>query len=88
VRRSLSLPLCASCAPHNVPLRVELMRSSNLRTVSYDTVSQTLTIEFRSATSYRYFRVPFAVYAGLIRAPSPGGYFVAQIRDRYSFRKI
>lgn len=70
------------------PLRVHLTGSSNLRAVSYDTASQALTVEFLNATVYRYARVPYAVYAGLVRASSHGSYFARHIRNQYSFRKL
>ncbi|MDB5412583.1 MAG: hypothetical protein JWR10_918 [Rubritepida sp.] len=36
---------------------------------------------------YDYYSVPRAIYDGLCRAPSKGGYYNTSIRDRYSRRR-
>ena len=42
-----------------------------------------LVIDFDHGASYRYYGVPRSVYNGLLRAPSKGKYFNANIRNRY-----
>jgi hypothetical protein len=49
---------------------------------------QTLEIEFHEGGVYQYFTVPGEVSAGLLRAPSHGKYFWANIRHRYPYKKI
>lgn len=55
--------------------------------VAYDETSHTLTLEFRSGTTYDYFDVPLHVYEGLIGAASAGTYFAHNIRDVYRFAR-
>ena len=62
--------------------------SSNLRSVGYDSTSQTLEIEFNSGSIYQYFDVPSTVHSSLISAGSKGSYFQAFIKDRYRYHKI
>lgn len=64
------------------------VRSSNLRAAAYDSVSQVLTVEFRSGSAYTYQPVPRNVYAGLLAAGSHGRYFHTWIRGRYPYRRI
>ena len=62
--------------------------SSNLESVGYDVLEETLHIRFRSGrTIYVYSRVPAQTYRDLMRAPSKGHYFDAYIKNRYSFTK-
>jgi hypothetical protein len=63
------------------------VQSSDLEAVDYDW-SGTLTIAFRTGGVYEYYHVPHSEYAGLMRADSHGKYFHAQIKGRYSHRRI
>lgn len=62
--------------------------SSNLRSVGYDQMSQTLEIEFTSGSVYQYFNVPVSVYRGLMGASSHGEYFAQNIRNVYRYRQV
>ncbi len=63
--------------------------SSNLASVGYDPVQQTLEIEFHSGSVYQYSGVPADVYAGLMSATSHGRYFDAFIKKAgYRYRQI
>jgi hypothetical protein len=62
--------------------------SSDLGAADFDDWSGTLTIEFNSGGVYEYDNVPRSEYVGLLRADSHGKYFHAQIKNRYSCRKI
>ncbi|HEX8087765.1 MAG TPA: KTSC domain-containing protein [Blastocatellia bacterium] len=61
--------------------------SSNLASVGYDYDTQTLEIEFKGGSIYRYPNVPESIYAGLMNAGSKGGYFNSHIKNR-PFRKV
>lgn len=63
------------------------VESSNLKSVGYDEGSQVLEIEFRNGRVYRYTGVPRSVYQDLMRAPSLGRYFIANIRDDYGYER-
>jgi len=62
--------------------------SSDLQSVGYDATTCTLEIKFHSGGIYQYFKVPEAIYRGLIAASSHGKYFHAYIKDLYSYQKI
>lgn len=64
------------------------LRSSNLSFADYDPASETLTIGFRSGSTYAYEGVDEATYEGLLAAPSAGAYFAAVIRDGYPSRRV
>jgi KTSC domain len=63
--------------------------SSNLTSVGYDSISQTLEVEFNHGGIYQYSGVPASVYADLMAASSHGQYFDRYIKKAgYSYRKI
>ena len=57
------------------------VQSSDIRSVGYDSKTETLEVEFVSKSIYQYFRVPEDVYEGLMNASSKGGYFAKAIKD-------
>ena len=58
-----------------------VVNSSAIRAVGYD--GHTLTVEFHTGRIYDHPGVPYAVYAGLMRASSKGWYYNTHIRGRY-----
>ena len=63
------------------------VQSSDLAAVGYNGWG-TLVIEFHSGGVYEYYGVPYSEYVALMNASSHGKYFHANIKDRYSYRKI
>jgi hypothetical protein len=63
------------------------LRSSNLASAEYDAEAQSLTITFRSGSTYTYSGVDEGTYEGLLSASSPGKYFADQIKDTFSWTK-
>ena len=59
--------------------------SSNLKSVGYDRAHRILEIEFQNGRVYRYRGVPPEEYEALLKAPSLGRYFIANIRDEYGY---
>ncbi len=57
--------------------------SQAIAAVGYDPQTLRLRIRFVEGHSYDFHGVPAAVFQGLLRAPSKGGYYNAHIRDRY-----
>lgn len=57
--------------------------SSAMYRVEYDEQTRQLDIWFNGTGRYSYYRVPPAIYTGLLAAASKGSYFNAHIRDRY-----
>ena len=54
--------------------------SSNLKSVGFDSFTQTLEIEFRNRSVYQYALVPAEIYAALMQASSKGRFFDHRIR--------
>jgi len=69
-------------------MRVCAVESTTLAVVAYDEARGLLQLEFRSRAVYRYFDVPDKVHEGLLRAPSPGRYFNAEIRGRFRHARV
>jgi hypothetical protein len=67
----------------------EPVRSSTLSSIGYDEASQTLEVEFLSGDLYQYARVPAAVHAGLMAAPSHGKYFDLHVKKAgYDYAQV
>ncbi len=62
--------------------------SSNIKSIGYDGVSETLEIEFNNGGIYEYAGNSEAVYSALMKAESHGSYFHRHIREKYRHRKI
>jgi hypothetical protein len=62
--------------------------SSDLASVGYDAASQTLEIEFKATGVYRYFSVPADLYQSLLSTPSPGKFFLANIKGKFAWEKV
>jgi len=62
--------------------------SSNIRSIGYDSESQTLEIEFHNGSVYSYFDVPESIYNALMSASSHGSFFHRHIKDRFRWTKI
>ncbi len=62
--------------------------STNIRSIGYDSESQTLEIEFRSGGIYQYIKVPESLYNALLSASSIGSFFHRYIKDKFQWRKI
>jgi len=62
--------------------------SSNIRSIGYDSKSQTLEIEFHSGSIYQYFDVPESIYNALMSASSHGSFFHRHIKGRFRWTKI
>ncbi len=63
------------------------LKSSNIASADYSEETRALTITFRSGGVYIYADMPETKYAGLLAAPSPGRYFDAEIKGKYSFTR-
>jgi hypothetical protein len=65
-------------------------KSTNIAAAGYDPVSQVLAIRFHGSGGkvHHYMQVEPAVAAAFDKAPSPGRYFIQQIRDCYGFEVI
>lgn len=62
--------------------------SSNLKSVGYDPVTQTLEVEFHSGGVYQYYGVPVEEFEALMAAKSHGQYLSRYIRNVYHYRQV
>ena len=70
-----------------MPIERQPVVSSDVASIGYDDATQTLEIEFRATGVYRYFSVPRTVYDALLATPSPGKYFLQNIKGKYAWEK-
>jgi KTSC domain len=66
----------------------EFVTSSNIRSVGYDSKSETLEIEFNNGTVYQYYNVPSPVFDELMMAPSVGKFFNSQIKNSFPYARV
>jgi hypothetical protein len=59
------------------------VKSSNLKSVGYDSKTGTLEVEFNSGAVHQYHGVLPHLHTKLMAAKSPGSYFHAEIRDKH-----
>lgn len=64
------------------------VNSSNLDSVDYNHLTETLTIQFLSGHVYEYYNVPKFIYEGLMSAPSKGKYHHRYIKNSYNYHRI
>jgi hypothetical protein len=64
------------------------VNSSNIRTVGYETSSQTLEVELSDGTIWEYSRVPSEVHRRFMAAPTMISYYRDNIEEDYSRRRI
>ncbi len=64
------------------------VESSNIMSIGYDQVTQTLEVEFHKGRIYQYFDVPQAVYEEFICAGSKGAYLATQIKGYYRYARV
>ena len=63
----------------------QAVSSSNLASVGYNPVSETLEVEFlKTGKVYEYYNVPHFMFDRLMAAPSQGVFFNAEIKNAYS----
>ena len=62
--------------------------SDAITCAEYDAAGRTLFLQFSSGGWYAYRDVPPLTFARLMAAESKGGFFQAEVRDRYAFVKL
>jgi len=65
------------------------VHSSNLRSVSYDMETATLTVQFVSGPVYVYYSVSSIIYRGLMSARSTGKFFDIHVKKGgYRYQRV
>jgi len=70
------------------PIPRQRVTSSDIASVGYDEATGTLEIEFHATGCYRYFSVSKTVFDDLLTTPSPGKYFLQQIKGKFAWEKV
>jgi len=69
-------------------MKRQAVKSSNIKSIGFDTNLSALEIEFHTGSIYRYSGVPVLVYQRLMSAPSKGRFFTAHIKDQYRCTRV
>jgi hypothetical protein len=64
------------------------VESSCLTWVGYDAGTRVLDLTFRHGGVYRYFEVPPTLHESLLKAPSKGRFFAAELRDHFTCQRL
>ena len=70
------------------PIQHQPVTSSDIASVGFDEASQTLEIAFHATGRYRYFSVPKTVFDSLLATPSPGKFFLQNIKGKFAWEKV
>ena len=62
--------------------------SKHIHSIGYDPETETLEIKFDSGAIFQYYKVPPAVHAELMAAPSKGNYFDYKVKSSYRYNKV
>ena len=62
--------------------------SSDISCVKYEDGTRIMTIRFNKGGEYEYYDVYEDDYYNLISASSPGGYFHANIKNKYQCKRV
>jgi len=61
----------------------DIENSANISRVGYHPKDKMLEVTFTSGKTYRYEQVPKALHEGMLTAKSVGGFFQANVRDKF-----
>ncbi len=64
-----------------------IIKSSNLKNTTYDTVNKTLLVTFNNNQVYEYYDVPHSEYTKFRMSESQGQYFSKNIAKKYKYAK-
>lgn len=64
------------------------IKSTSLKSVSYDTLSENLRVLFNNGTAYEYKQVPSTTFTKFRLAKSQGKFFNENISKKYTFKKV
>lgn len=64
------------------------IKSTNLKSATYDTETEVLVITFNNGSIYEYNKVPWTVFTKFRMAESQGKYFNENISRKYSYTKL
>ena len=66
----------------------QAVSSSNLASIGYEPMTQTLEVEFHGGRVYQYYGVPEQMFEEIKRAPSAGIFFNMYIKEGYPYSRV
>jgi KTSC domain len=66
----------------------DYIASSNIVSVGYDEISQTLEVEFKDGAVYQYYNVGHNIFDEFIKAPSKGQFLAFQIKNAFPYSRV
>lgn len=69
-------------------IKIETIRSSMLKSVSYDETESSLIVEFHNGGEYKYKAVPKEIFDAMLNSDSEGKYFLANIKNKFECEKL
>ncbi len=64
------------------------LKSSIIASVAYDERKNELQIKFVHGSEHVYKEISFDVFNALVKASSPGKYYLKNIRGKYEYEKV
>jgi hypothetical protein len=64
------------------------IKSTSLKSASYDTLSENLRVLFNNGNAYEYKQVPSTTFTKFRLAKSQGKFFNENISKKYTFKKV
>ena len=64
------------------------VKSSDIKSIGYDSKNKVLEIEFSPERIYQYSNVPVEIHSSMMFAWSKGKYFRIYIKGKYQFKQI
>ena len=62
--------------------------SSNVSSIGYDSITQTLEVEFLSGRVYQYYGVPDHLHEQIMQASSKGQFLNYYIKNSYPYSRV
>jgi uncharacterized protein len=66
----------------------EMITSSNIVSIGYDSATETLEVEFAKTGIYQYYNVPESIHQQFMEADSKGAFLNSHIRNAYPYSRV
>ena len=64
------------------------VQSDSLKSVGYDSMTETLEVQFRDGGVFQYYSVPEFLFQRLVRKGAKNAYFEDRVRRQFKFRRV
>jgi len=88
-RWAVTRPARTQLSPEEIEnMEREMVASSTILSIGYESASETLEVEFKSGGIYQYYNVPEPVYQQLMAADSKGKFLHVYIKNAYPHSRV